>query len=302
MIHIPEGFARTTVEVFGEKGREWLKQLPTVLKEYEERWSLRVQSPFSNLTYNYVLPAYRTDGMECVLKLGVPCGELQNEMQALQYYNGEGIVKLLEADLKNGAMLLERLAPGASLASMAEEQAASIMAQVMKKLWKPAPEHHSFPSIAKWAKGLERLRTHFEGGTGPFPKELVEKAEALFPQLIKSISSPLLLHGDLHHDNVLSAEREPWLAIDPKGVIGEAEYETVAYLRNQLLTRSNPKQVLKRRVDQLSSDLQLDRERMLSWGLCHCVLSSWWTVEDHGYGWEDTMMVAELFDSLLQKR
>ncbi|MBO9130743.1 aminoglycoside phosphotransferase family protein [Bacillus sp. 165] len=303
MVYIPEQFARSTVEIFAEKGKQWLNELPLLLEDCATRWSLKIQDPFPNLTYNYVIPVLCTNGTEAVLKLGVPCLEFSHEAHALRQYDGKGIVRPLACDTEKGAMLLEKLTPGQSLASITdEEHATSLIGQVMKQLWKQEPKQHSFPAISNWAKGLERMRIYFEGGTGPFPKQLVEKAESLFPQLIASISSPLLLHGDLHHDNVLSANREPWLAIDPKGVIGEAEYETVAYLRNHLLNHPNPKAILRQRIDQLSSELQLDRERMLSWGLCHCILSSWWSIEDHGYGWENTINIANMFDELLKKK
>ena len=99
----------------------------------------------------------------------------------------------------------------------------------------------------------------------------------------------MLLHGDLHHGNILSAERQPWLALDPKGVVGEAEYEVGALLRNpmpQILDEAQPRQLLSRRVDQLAEELGFDRARLIGWGLAQAVLSAWWTYEDHGHGWE----------------
>ena len=99
------------------------------------------------------------------------------------------------------------------------------------------------------------------------------------------MADPVLLHGDLHHENILEAERESWLAIDPKGLVGEAAYETGALLRNQLsvvFEDSQPGRVMARRVDQLAEELGLDRTRVRGWGLAQAVLSAWWDVEDFG--------------------
>jgi len=99
------------------------------------------------------------------------------------------------------------------------------------------------------------------------------------------MAESVLLHGDLHQDNILSAEREPWLAVDPKGVIGEPVFETGALLRNfwpDILSIPNPKSLMARRIDQLSAELGFDRERIYDWGFSQAVLSVLWSIEDKG--------------------
>ena len=153
----------------------------------------------------------------------------------------------------------------------------------------------------QWAQGLCRLRDRFEGGPGPFPAPLVDAAEGLFTELLASMAAPVLLHGDLHHANILAAERRPWLALDPKGVIGEAAYEVGAWLRNPwpgLLAEPHPGRILARRVDQCADELGFDRARLVGWGLAQAVLSAWWRLEDHGYGWEWGIACAELLAQL----
>ncbi|MEH7462869.1 aminoglycoside phosphotransferase family protein [Bacillus thuringiensis] len=299
MLCIPSSFKTTIQDVHQERGQKWIENLPNMIQELEEKLSLQVIQTFSNLSYNYVGLARKENGKEVVLKLGVPGEELNNEIEALRYFQGEGVVTLLDSGADYGFLLLEYIKPGMSLAHMEnEEKATTIIGQTMKKLWKPVPAQYTFPSIEKWASGLQRLRVHFDGGTGPLPKDLVEKAEDFFPQLIKTISKPLLLHGDLHHDNVLCMGEEKWLAIDPKGVIGEAEYETIAYLRNYLFNKTNPKNILANRVQQLAEELQLDKERIIAWGLSHCILSSWWYLESHERVPEETIACARWFDEL----
>lgn len=299
---VPAQFSRTIIEVYGAGGAEWLARLPDLIAEFERRWSLTILPPFAPLSYNYVAPALRAEGRPVVFKAGVPNPELRTEIEVLRLYDGHGIVQLLEADIDRGVMLLERLQPGTPLSTLADDQrATSIAAQVMRQLWRPAPRQHSFPTVAKWAAGLRRLRRRFEGGAGPLPARLVEKAEALFVELIGSMAEPVLLHGDLHHDNILAAERQPWLALDPKGVIGEPACEVGALLHNiapQFLAGSSPGRILARRVHQLADELGFDRARVRDWGLAQAVLSAWWSIEDHGHGWEWAITCAEALESV----
>ena len=289
-------------DVYGEEGLEWIRRLPVVISGLERQWSIRVAPPFTPLSYNYVAPAFLADGVDVVLKVGYPSRELFSEMEALRLYDGRGIVQLLEADPTQGAMLLEYLKPGTPLSTLInDEEATSIAAGVMTHLWRPAPAEHNFPTVDKWASGLGRLRKQFEGGTGPLPSTLLEQAELHFAELLASAGAPVLLHGDLHHYNIVRAERQPWLALDPKGVVGEPAYEVGALLRNQLpepLTLSNGAPVLARRLDQLADQLHLDRERLRAWGVAQSVLSAWWSIEDHGYGWEPAIACAEILSTL----
>ena len=301
MMVIPSRFARTQVELYGTAGAEWLKRLPILIAECEQRWSLTVGAPFEPLSYNFVAPAVRANGKDVVLKVGFPNPELLSEIEALRIFDGRGIVQLLKAYRDQGVMLLERLKPGTPLSSIINDQrVTSIAAQVMRQLWRPVPPGHSFPTVEKWAAGLNRLRQRFDGGTGPLPSHLVEEAERLFEELIGSMDEAALLHGDLYHDNILAAERQPWLALDPKGLVGEPAYEVGALLRNQLpqdLKTPQASRILRRRIDQFAEELGFDRQRLRAWGLAQAVLSAWWSIEDHGYGWEQAMACAELLSA-----
>jgi streptomycin 6-kinase len=171
----------------------------------------------------------------------------------------------------------------------------------MLLLWRPAPPDPVFPTVAGWAADLQDLRAQFNGGTGPFPPALIATAEALFAELIPSQAAPVLLHGDLHHDNILAATRAPWLALDPKGVVGEPAYEAGALLRNQLarvFAAAAPAGFMARRVDQLAEALALDRDRLIGWSLAQAVLSAWWTYEDHGQIDEPMLACAALLATL----
>jgi streptomycin 6-kinase len=301
-LNLPPDFTQTILELNGEAGRAWLNALPGLIADCERRWSLHALPPF-DLSYNYVAPAVRADGTPAVLKLGPLSPELLSEIAALRACEGRGMVLLLESDPEWGAMVLERLRPGVTLVALEDDvQATAIAARVMRQLWRPAPPNPVFPTVHQWAAGMTRLRGRFAGGTGPLPAGLVDMAESLFAELLGSMAGPVLLHGDLHHWNILSSDRQPWLAIDPKGLLGEPAYEVGALLRNPLpglLDQPDPGRVLARRVDQLSAELGLDRRRVAGWGMAQAMLSAWWSIEDHGHGWEEAVHCADLLAQLL---
>ena len=290
MFVIPDDFRARIVAMCGEDGHAWLNRLPEILAHCSEQWEITIDEPFQPLTYNYVAPAIRRDGAPVIIKASPPEGEVAIQSRALGCFDGHGMTRLLECDDENAVMLLERLLPGTTLRGMEnDERATSIAASVMKQLWCPVPADHPFPTVTDWGKGFKRLRQFYNGGCGPFPCQLLEEAETLFAELSASMAEPVLLHGDLHHDNILAAQREPWLAIDPKGLVGEPAYETGSWLRNwlpDLLQQPQPGRILARRIDQFTAELGFDRARIRGWGLSQAVLSAWWTIEDFGDDWQ----------------
>jgi streptomycin 6-kinase len=197
-------FIQRITGTFGKTGALWLDNLPFLLEEISASWSLSLLPPFSDLSYNYVAPAICADGFEAVLKAGVPNREIETEIESLQIYDGQGIVRLLKADAEKGLLLLERLNPGKALFYLEDDQMATrIACQIMKQLHHSTAYPSEFPSVADWfQRGFSRLRIHFGGSTGPFPKTIIETAEGLSQDLLASMAEPVLLHGDLHHWNI----------------------------------------------------------------------------------------------------
>lgn len=300
MFIIPEDFACFMIELFGGVGRAWLDRLPAILAACQEHWNLTIGAPVGNLSFNYVAPAFLADGTRVMLKTGLT-DEFPSQPQALRHFDGHGMVQLLAYDELNAVMLLERLEPGTSLRAVEDDEIAiEAAANVMRKIWRPLPqEHYPFPTVCDWGEGFARLRNLYDGGTGPFPPAVFDKAEKLYVELSASMDEPVLLHGDLHQDNILSAGREPWLAVDPKGVIGEAVYETGALLRNfwpDILSLPDPKSLMTRRIDQLSEALGFDRERIYGWGFSQAVLSVLWSFEDTGKLENEGLYFVELLE------
>lgn len=297
-------FAAAITDLYGDTGRQWLRDLPALRATVAERWSLRIGDPFP-LSYNWVAPATAADGTPVVVKLSPAANpELPTETAALRLADGRGAIRLLHADLSLGVRILERAVPGHTLASLArrdDRAATSAAAAVMRRFRRPAPADHPFPTVAGWRLGFTRLRDAHDGGTGPLPAAAVEQAERAYDELLATADDPVVLHADLHHDNILAADREPWLAIDPKGLVGEPAYEAGALLRNphpDLLDEPDPRRTLARRLDQLADELELDRDRLRRWAFAQAVLSAVWGWEDHGAPSPFALRCAELLGTL----
>lgn len=298
MTQLPNHFAKTIAGVLGDVGQEWLDQFPQILAAVAERYELTLGDPFA-LSYNYVCAATTRDDTPVVLKLSPPYAEFKHEVNALRHYDVRGSVQVLDVDLELRAVILERVAPGDPLRTLAlrdDDLATHIAVEVMQNLWKPLPAHHTFPTIADWSQGLQDLREQYDGSTGPMPTHLVERAEAIYRELLVDAPPAVLLHGDLHHDNILSATRTPYLAIDPKGLAGEPAYEIGPFFYNpfpEIYQRADLDRVLARRLAIFAEHLPFDRERLLACAFAHSVLSAAWSVESNDDGWRDTARISE---------
>ena len=305
---LPAEFVRTVCETNGADGRWWLDALPALVAACERRFRVRVTGTAPQLSYNLVLWAdaadRRGDEAAVVLKLSVRGDESLAEAGALAAFGGAGAVRLLDHWPDGRALLIERARPGGALGELEpdDRRAMEVFASLAPELWVAAPAGFAGPSVAQWTRGFARLRDRFGGGTGPLPAPLVARAEGHFRELLDSAPPPRLLHGDLHYGNVLAAARRPWLAIDPKGAIGEPAVD-VGYLvcnpsPHLLAARRPPARVLADRLAFLPAALGLDRARIAAYAFAQSMLSACWTLEDHGTGWERAVWVAEMVQGL----
>ena len=240
----------------------WLERVPDLLQECVDVWGLRLGDPYELGAAGYAVRADMPDGTPAVLKLIFPHREAEHEAEALRVWDGDGAVRLLAYDEDRWAMLLERCEPGALLARIAPEAALDVLIGVLPRLWKPASDRfHTLADESAW--WIDSLPGHWERAGYAVDRSLVDAAVGLLRELSASQGEQVLLHQDLHGDNVLSAQREPWLVIDPKPLIGERELTLAPIVRDYVLGHSK-KDVL-RRLDRLSSELGLDRERARGW-------------------------------------
>ncbi|HEX7795695.1 MAG TPA: aminoglycoside phosphotransferase family protein [Vicinamibacterales bacterium] len=202
--------------------------------------------------------------------------------QVLNAFGGNGVVRLL--DQSDGALLLEQLRPGHSLASLGvnldDEETTGILSDVILKM-SPGPVPEGTPSVESWGASFGRYTLR---ASNLISQPLIEEAHQRYSELCASQTSTRLLHGDLHHHNVLLDSERGWLAIDPKGVVGEPAYELGAALRNPAEQPDLFRQpaTIKKRVECFAKALSLDAERVLGWAFAQAVLAALWELEDDG--------------------
>jgi streptomycin 6-kinase len=280
---LPKKFVENTLSLCGERGEKWLDDLPDTISEVAAKWSVEAGGPFRNLSYNYVANATLADGKSVVLKIGLPLTDVEifGEAKYLAAVDGEGAVKLLEFDRDRQAILLERVAPGANLRSVFKKnqsQAVTTAIRVLKRILRPVPDDVSdLVSLDDWFDGLRRA-----AGTG-FPQDFAERALELYEEISKDKPNIFLLHGDLHHDNILSATREKFLVIDPKGMVGHIGYDIGVFLNNhhdwlEWNTRLDGK--LDKAINDFADAFGLTKGNIRKWAFCQMVLTWWWLYDE----------------------
>jgi|SRR5579863_6645020 streptomycin 6-kinase len=244
--------------------KAWMSGLPVLLKQLESRWSLRLGEPFDHAgSCSWIAPATRANGEPAVLKLPMPHMEGQDEIAGLRFWNGNSTVKVLEADLESGAMLLERCLPGTALHSESETSQDEVVARLLKRIWSLTRT----PSDLLGFRPLSLMVDLWCGETisqrHVWPDAgLVNEGLRVFRELARSAPTDVLLATDLHAGNVLRSQREPWLVIDPKPFVGDRAYDPVQHLMNCETRLHHDPIELVRRVADLA---KVDAERLRLW-------------------------------------
>jgi streptomycin 6-kinase len=244
------------------EGRAWLHNLPSRVQACADLWALRPEPPYAGSHVSLVLPVTLADRTSAVLKLQFPHSESEHEAEALRCWSGQGTVRLFAHEPKLHALLLEKCKPGNPLSAIGSDEAIEALTQILPRLWIEADK--PFVSLReeseKWA---EDLPSSWERAGRPFEIELLDAALEALQNLRESQSQPVLVNQDLHGDNVLRAERKPWLVIDPKPLVGEREFSIAPIVRSPELGYSRTATI--NRLDRLANRLGLDRERARLW-------------------------------------
>jgi streptomycin 6-kinase len=242
----------------------WLDTLPQLLDRMVSLWSLRLGTPFDDAgTCSWVCPVVRSDGSQAVLKLAMPHMEGKHEIQGLSYWSGRSTVKLLEADNDSGAMLLERCLPGTTLRSEMEPAQDVIIASVLRGVWESTTEAPGLDDFRPLSQMINFWCQETIAQKHLWPDEgLVKEGLRVMKELARPVPTDVLLATDLHAGNVLRAQREPWLAIDPKPFVGDRSYDPVQHLINcEARLHSNSAYL----VERIASLTQVDPERLRLW-------------------------------------
>ncbi|WP_332649823.1 aminoglycoside phosphotransferase family protein [Lysinibacillus sp. 54212] len=258
-------FEQRIIANFGEVGEQWLARLPTTIEWCNNEWGLVMEEVMERLSYNYIIYVIKND-KPYVLKLGVPGNDISLEMLATELYGSQNFVRLLAKNNQHGAQLLERIQPGCMLSTMDEERAIEIFCSTWQALRAPADER--FPHIYQW---FSTLHTH----EGPILKGDLELA-AHFAQEIMQDGNNELLHGDLHHYNILYDNKRGWCGIDPKGINGDKYFDCIPFILNEC---QNEK-VLSNRIEQITQKLSLNRNRLIKAAIALTTVRSCWATED----------------------
>ncbi|WP_421725885.1 aminoglycoside phosphotransferase family protein [Bauldia sp.] len=259
-------------------------------------WSLTVDGDLIDTPAGRVVFVTHDD-RPCVLKLYGPNSDEQDSAAVLAHYGGRGAVRVIARD--PDGLLIERAIPGGDLVNLVatgrDDEATAIIADTITAL-------HTANGLVTGLKTIETIGRGFDrflAGPGDrrLDRPLVERAAARYRDLCSDQASPVVLHGDLHHFNILNDTARGWLAIDPKGMVGEPAYEVGASLRNPITDArlfADPA-IIARRVAIYSERLGFDRQRMLDWCFSQAVLSVIWAIED---GWDLDLGMALIEASL----
>jgi len=251
-------FEKNIISIYPKEGKVWLANLPKKVKQLERLWDLKDLKPVENLSHNYVLSGYQNE-KPIILKIAIDVQSLDREAKALEAFEGYGAVTVLAHE--GDALLLQKVVPGKLLKN--HPNGIKIACDVAAKLHKaPLSGKDSFPHIKEWLATLDK--------EWAIPKELLHKARDLKNQLMHSQESTslVLLHGDLHRENILS-HGEDWLVIDPKGVIGYPINEMWALVED-----------LDKDFNYISKHFGFEFNRVIKWYFVHVVLAACWCVED----------------------
>lgn len=263
----------------------WLGEVPRLLDECAARWDLVVGEVYPGSSVSWTCRVTRS-GEPAVLKLQWPHEECEHEAEALRAWNGRGAVRLLDFDPDRHALLLEACLPGDHLSTRPHAEALAVLANLLPRLWIPAdrPFRRLEDEAARWRREMPQS---YERAGRPFEPDLLDAALAALDRVAPTQGERVLLHQDLHADNVLlrgdaqsredSSEsrdddadsHEDWVAIDPKPLVGERAFALAPIIRSAELGHSRELVIERLRV--LSAALDLDAARVRDWALAQTV-------------------------------
>ena len=265
----------------GDDWAAWVDRLPALARDLLDEWDLTVDGALMNGFCSLVVPVLTADGERSVLKLHTDADADESDFEhlALQHWHGNGTVLLLRADPRRRAMLLERLHPR-DLTTIGDREACEVVGGLYGRIHVPAlPQLRTITSyVERWTADLEALPRD-----APIPRRLREQCVSLARDLVVDPASVgVIIHGDLHHHNVLAADREPWLVIDPKPMSGDPHYEPAPMLWNRWdeIVAGNARENLRRRFHTLVDVAGLDEDRARDWVVVRMVHNMSWAVID----------------------
>jgi streptomycin 6-kinase len=309
---ILDNLRKKLIDIYGVAAERWFKQLPELLERFQQSWYIHLLEPVPNLSYNLVYFAKdQNDGSKVIFKAGIPTPDLENEIRTLQYFAGQGCIELLRYDLAAGVMLLEQAIPGGTLENLTmqglDDQSIYACADIIRTLHAPVvitPDLRKLTKLSVRLNEYQEVRAIINANPNKYTEfdvEYFDYAEKLFAELSATTTESVVLHGDLHHYNILSASRNPWLAIDPKGIIGDPVFEIAAFMINplpQIVTLPNLKNLLIRRIDLFHDLLGFPKQRILDWCIAHAFLVAGQNLTSHDADWQESYTIGKMLSTI----
>lgn len=280
---LPSDLVMHIAAMCGTKGEKWFDELPRVIRELEDRWSVTVREPFPGIEYNFVAPASMHNGRLAVVKIAPPfeTTEIYGEAKFLATRDGQGAVKLLAEDRETRAILIEHAVPGRSLVDcFAMDPIASVRPaiEVLRSIVGPPTE--DMTDVSTLDNWFNNFRCYRET---EFPRDRAEQAFEIYERLSRQQGRTFYLHGDFHLGNVVDSDRSPFLAIDPKGIVGPLGYEIAVFLINFHRWQEKNEDVaelITEAIAQFSGAFGMTETELREWTFAHMVIGAWWNFED----------------------
>jgi len=282
-VRIPSKLRAALSSHWGDAGQQWLEAFPERLKAAEVRWGITIGDPFDPGGFtSWTAPTVTQAGEDVVYKCVIPHDEAVGEDAALAAYDGDGAVRLVASQPSTFELLIESCNPGTDLWSATDERHRfEVAGELMRTLWRPT-DTGSVASLTdvgpRWADIMERRMLTLDL---PWITDPIDRGAELMRTLPFDNDHPLLIHGDFHPGNILAAQRNPWLVIDPKPMIGSPAYDAV-----QLLTQADgrvveppPVAAIEKRLDVLAALLGIEAERIALWALARTAEWSMWSLD-----------------------
>lgn len=279
-LKIAVNIRRNVVAWFGAAGEAWLARLPEIVSRLIDEWELAIGDPLSGGTSSLVLTVNLRDETPAVLKVPFVEDENRHEAAALRHYGGVGAVQLYRHDPQSDALLLERLLPGTGLGTYPDADAAiDIACRLLRRLWHTPRRDHPFALVRDLAHGwADAFPAENDRYGCPFPARLAEELAQLARELAQTGGDDVVVNRDAHLANILAAEREPWLLIDPKPLVGDRSFDG-AYLLLDRLGETPTRSAVPPLLGQLAAGLGVDRERLHGWAFLRAFENALWALE-----------------------
>ena len=280
---LPDELVTHVTAICGQAGEVWFEELSATITALERKWSLKIEEPFCGIEFNFVAPALIDEARPSVVKIAPPFErtEIHAEAKYLRTLDGAGAVRLLAEDREMRALLIERALPGDSLVEcFANDPAAAVAPaiEVLRMILRQPPASMTdVQSLDTWFNNFRRC------GDTDFPGDRAEKAFEIYERLSKQTGRAYYLHGDFHLGNIVRSHRAPFLAIDPKGLVGHVGYDIAVFLVNLFRWQeknANVEELLAWAVRQFADAFTLTETEVREWTYAYMVIGAWWNFED----------------------